>query len=48
MIGAAIIAAWVVFVVGLLVGLELARSAPVCTCGDLDCGGDCIDWSNAS
>ena len=32
---------------GTIFGLWLA-DAPVCECGDVDCGGDCIDWGNAS
>lgn len=43
MSGAVFIAAWVAFVVGVFVGIELVRGAPVCTCGDVDCGGWCIE-----
>lgn len=51
-IAAILIGGWIVFVVGVLVGLDLAR-APLCTCGDLRCGGAClaptdIDWDNAA
>ena len=41
-VGAALILAWLAFVVGLMAGLWLAEDAPVCGCGDVDCGGDCI------
>lgn len=45
----ALILAWLAFVAGVMVGLWLAR-APECTCGDVDCGGGCIeiDWEQAS
>lgn len=38
---AALIIGWIAFVLGVMAGLELAR-APLCTCGDVDCGGGCI------
>ena len=40
MIAAAVIA-WLTFIVGVQVGLWLAR-APVCRCGKTDCGGGCL------
>lgn len=39
------IVAWLAFVAGIMVGLSLAKDAPVCRCGDLDCGSECLDWS---
>lgn len=47
-IAAALILAWLTFVAGLFAGLSLAKDAPVCVCGDVDCGGECIDWDRAS
>ena len=41
-VGAALILAWLTFVVGLFVGLALAKRAPACGCGDVERGGDCI------
>ncbi len=35
--------------IAFVMGWELARFVerlPLCTCGDTDCGGDCIDWGN--
>ena len=36
------------FLAGLAAGIGVVKRALVCTCGDVDCGGSCIDWSNAS
>ena len=33
--------------IGTIFGLWLA-DAPECVCGDVDCGGGCIDWNNAA
>lgn len=41
-IAAALILALLTFVVGLFAGLWLAKGAPVCVCGVVDCGGGCI------
>ena len=30
--------------IGVILGIWIADSTPVCTCGNADCGGGCIDW----